>query len=73
MQGVVANKLNLHRQGAVGFLDWLDVGRRLIARAAEPGSAADGIPDRARLGAGAESVLVCRQIQPTTRTRSQTL
>jgi hypothetical protein len=28
---------------------------------------------RARLGAGAESVLVCRQIQPTTRISSQTL
>jgi hypothetical protein len=24
IQGVVANKLKLHRQRAVGFIDWLD-------------------------------------------------
>jgi hypothetical protein len=25
IQGVVASRLKLHRQGAVGFIDWLDV------------------------------------------------
>jgi len=28
IQGVVAKTLNLPRQGAVGFIDWLDVARR---------------------------------------------
>jgi hypothetical protein len=27
IQGVVTNTLNSFRQGAVGFIDWLDVGR----------------------------------------------
>ena len=26
IQGVVVNMLNLFRQGAVGFIDWLDAG-----------------------------------------------
>ena len=67
-QGIVVNTLNLHRNGAVGFIDWLGVGGRLIARAMERVSTVDGVGP-ACLGAGD---VVCRQIQPMTRTRSQT-
>ena len=31
IQGVLANTLNLHRQGAVGFIDWLDLWGGIIS------------------------------------------
>ena len=38
-QGVVANKLNSFRNGAVGFIDWLDEAGRTTGEALELGAA----------------------------------
>jgi hypothetical protein len=40
-QGVVANRLNSFRNGAVGFIDWLDEAGRTTGEAAALGAASE--------------------------------